>query len=298
MKLFNDQDLKILTTGKNKGNISPYQQVLLQCDRCNKTFNRTYGKLKENHFCKSCTTTLYNKNRPKEVNDRMILAARATCLGKTLEEICGIEKATKMKLAKSKANSGSNNPNFGGIYSRGFADHPITGTLEENYGVEKATKMKLAKSKANSGSNNPMFGKPSPNGSGNGWSGWFNGYFFRSLLELSFMILFEKEGIKFKTGEKFKDKIPYNDNGKIKNYFPDFILEDGRIIEIKPTSLVNTYSNILKFNAAKEKFGEKFIVLTEKDCVKIVKTELIKLIESKKVVLMSKYMEKLNANNS
>jgi len=33
-----------------------------------------------------------------------------------------------------------------------------------------------------------MYGKPAPIGSGNGWSGWYKGWYFRSLLELSFMI--------------------------------------------------------------------------------------------------------------
>ena len=42
-------------------------------------------------------------------------------------------------------------------------------------------------SNASKGKNNPMYGKPSPQGSGNGWSGWYKGIYFRSLLYSSFM---------------------------------------------------------------------------------------------------------------
>jgi hypothetical protein len=33
-----------------------------------------------------------------------------------------------------------------------------------------------------------MYGKPSPQGSGNGWSGWYKGKYFRSIMELSFIV--------------------------------------------------------------------------------------------------------------
>ena len=33
-----------------------------------------------------------------------------------------------------------------------------------------------------------MYGRFSPRGSGNGWSGWYKEWYFRSLLELSYMI--------------------------------------------------------------------------------------------------------------
>jgi hypothetical protein len=61
-------------------------------------------------------------------------------------------------------------------------------TYEELYGKEKANKMKNNLSILNSGSKNKMYGKPSPQGSGNGWSGWYKGWYFRSLIELSYMV--------------------------------------------------------------------------------------------------------------
>ena len=57
----------------------------------------------------------------------------------------------------------------------------------EKYGKEEAdarwNEFKKKQSVLNSGKNNNMYGKPSPNGSGNGWKGWYKDYFFRSLLE-------------------------------------------------------------------------------------------------------------------
>ena len=51
----------------------------------------------------------------------------------------------------------------------------------------------------------------------------------------------------------------------IKNYYPDFYLEDSQeIIEIKPERAAKYKNNQCKFLAAEQKFGDKFKVLTEK----------------------------------
>ena len=62
-------------------------------------------------------------------------------------------------------------------------------TFEEFYGQEKAKVIKEKFSLRMRGKNNHMYGKPSPNGSGNGWSGHYGSFYFRSLLELSFLIV-------------------------------------------------------------------------------------------------------------
>lgn len=49
-------------------------------------------------------------------------------------------------------------------------------TFEEIYGKEKAVELKEKLSERFSGEGNPMFGKPSPEGSGNGWSGWYKNF--------------------------------------------------------------------------------------------------------------------------
>jgi hypothetical protein len=85
----------------------------------------------------------------------------------------------------------------------------------EKYGNEEGFK-KIKEKKQNmnkrmSGINNPMYGKPSPEGSGNGWSGWYKGFYFRSLMELSFIKLMIDNDIKIKSGEKEIFSIKYYD---------------------------------------------------------------------------------------
>ena len=73
-------------------------------------------------------------------------------------------------------------------------------------------------------------------------------------------------------------KIPYVDeNGKIRNYYPDFILQykDKKLlIEIKPSSMTENENNKRKFFAAK-KFAEikglEFLILTEKELKNLIK---------------------------
>jgi hypothetical protein len=96
-----------------------------------------------------------------------------------------------------------------------------------------------------------MFGKPAPQGSGNGWSGWYKNWFFRSLRELSYMIkVIEKDNLNWKTPDK-TFKISYIDyNGKNRTYFPDFIINETKIVEIKPIKLQKSPKVIAKQKAA------------------------------------------------
>jgi len=156
--------------------------------------------------------------------------------------------------------------------SNGMFGKTVLECMEAKYGIEEAKKRwtEQNKKKARYGSDNGQFGKPAPMGSGNGWSGWFSGFYFRSLLELSFIVQSIKNGIEIKSAESNDYRIEYYDkNGKKRNYFPDYVINDV-IYEIKPYSLLNTGDNKPKFDAAKEKFGpEKFIILTEKEIDKL-----------------------------
>ncbi len=126
------------------------------------------------------------------------------------------------------------------------------------YGIERAKEMykdyKKLLSNKYSGEGNPMYGKPSPQGSGNGWSGWYKGWFFRSLLELSYMIsVIERFNISWESCENNLYQIKYLDwNNKQRNYYPDFILANKYLIEIKPKRLQNSVNVKLKQQAAIE----------------------------------------------
>lgn len=157
----------------------------------------------------------------------------------TKEKISAVDKSyTQTDDFKQKTKEGMGDK-FGKV---GGNPYPF---WVSTYGKEEADKrLALAatkKSVANSGERNPMYGKPSPQGSGNGWKGWYNGAFFRSIRELMFRIEMEEQKKQFCTGESKKTAIQYTDPmGQVRNYFPDFIVEEKHMVEVKPKRLWNT----------------------------------------------------------
>jgi hypothetical protein len=114
-------------------------------------------------------------------------------------------------------------------------------------------------------------------------SGWYNGLYFRSSLELSFLV--KNTNKTLSSCEIKKYAVRYSSNGKIKTYYPDYT--DGEFIyEIKPNSLLTFGFNRDKITAAKENFGESYKVITEQECNYIPKDMIKKLIEDGIVVLV------------
>lgn len=142
-----------------------------------------------------------------------------------------------------------------------------------------------------SGSNNNMFGKPSPQGSGNGWSGWYKGWFFRSILELSFMIkVIERFKFKWESGEQQKFKVVYNDYlGVQRNYFPDFVLDNKYVVECKPKRLHNTPLVSCKTSYATAYFNSLNLKYKIIDIPKLSTEEFRQLVNSGKIILTDKY---------
>lgn len=107
-------------------------------------------------------------------------------------------------------------------------------------------------------------------------SGWYNGLYFRSSLELSFLV-HNQDKILFSC-ESNKYKIIYGDNGKKRCYYPDYT--DGEFIyEIKPTKLLDTYINNLKIKEAIKIYGDKYNVITEIEAPYITKSLINDLIK-------------------
>ena len=264
------------------GRVCMSHPVAFSCDECGKNGKRGFSLLQEQitHRCKSCTIVFYNKNRSPETKAAFIEAAAKIWRGKKRIEVMGPERRELERQGQSRRSSGENNPNFGGKYSRGFADAPLTGPLEERYGKEKADRIRAKMSVSMSGVGNPMYGKPSPKGAGNGISGWFDArLYFRSLLELSFILVCERSGLKISSAEQKKYRVSYNDfKGMERTYTPDFVDERGNLYEIKPKNLLKCANNILKLKAA-----PNVIFVTDEQLTRPTLNELDMLIGAKRV---------------
>lgn len=201
------------------------------------------------------------------------------------------QKRTKENREKiSILMSGKNNGRFG--------KGSLYDIWLEKYGEEEAKRRDLEwRSKLSnhfSGENNPMYGKPSPNGSGNGWSGWYKNWFFRSLRELSFMINYiEKNNFAWENGEQKKYRISYVDwQGKNRNYFPDFVIENKTMVECKPKRLQKSI-NVIKKSQAAEEFCKNHnleFLMIEPEILKL--EEIKKLHNLRKIKFTEKYEKK------
>ena len=176
-------------------------------------------------------------------------------------------------------------------------DRPLYDIWLEKYGQEEANRrlevFKKKQSENNTGEKNSMFGKPAPQGSGNGWSGWYKGWFFRSLRELSYMInVLEAERLSWKTPDK-NFKIPYVDYaGQNRTYFPDFIVDGNRLVEIKPTKLHKSPKVLAKRKAAEEFCLSKNMIYELIDPIILSEEKIKQLYVSGQIKFLPKYDEK------
>lgn len=244
-----------ISVGKMRGLISNYGitkngvtvKLERNCPQCNKIikYESRSGYISantNNNKCYKCSydqclgkmdfagenNPFYGKKHSKQTKEKL----------KTVDK--SYTQTEEFKQTMSKATSGKNNP----MYGRSVYDVWV-----EKYGKERADKkykeLQKKHSDNNKGEGNPMYGKPSPKGSGNGWSGWYKNNYFRSLRELCYMIHLDMNNINWTTGEKIS--IPYEFYGK-RTYRPDFII-DNQMIEIKPIKLHKSPSIMAKKQA-------------------------------------------------
>jgi hypothetical protein len=122
--------------------------------------------------------------------------------------------------------------------------------------IEKSLNTKKKKGISYKGKNNPQYGKsPSPK-AGRGINGRFKKVWFRSSLELFYLMYFDYYQIEFRTAETKEFEVEFRINDSTHIYKPDFFIESTEMIyEIKPLKRTKEKINILKMNALKNKFG-------------------------------------------
>lgn len=150
----------------------------------------------------------------------------------------GLTKDLDERVLKNSINTSNGMKKVGGNHQRGKPR-----TEEEKKKISRTLK------------NNPNVGGLRQ-GSGRGKKGWYKGFFCDSTYELAFIIYCLEHNIKI---ERCSIVYEYTYNGQVHKYHPDFILEDGSLVEIKGymTDLVN-----IKLNSVNDR---KITLMLEKD---------------------------------
>jgi len=279
------------------------QIIEIECDQCETIFSqklRQQQKQFQKYGLDLCRGCKQKHQYAAGLRNKQIWICKNNARnqkGKTVEALYGAERGTDIKNKMSIATLGKNNGMFGKhqneLTKEKIGNRTRGKTLEEIYGSKKAIEIKQKISNSTSAENNSMYGKPSPMGSGNGWSGWYNGYFFRSLLELAYLKFLIDNKIYFDNGEQKKYSIQYEYDGIIRNYFCDYYLIDENLfVEIKPKKLISTKQNLAKFDAAIQKHGLNFKILTEYDFPQITSIEIISMYECGNLIFIERYNEK------
>jgi len=201
-----------------------------------------------------------------------------------------IWKTDDFKKKMSEVTSGKNNP----MYGRSPYDIWLL-----KYGKAEADKrmesFRRKKSEQTKGEKNPMYGRPTPQGAGNGWSGWYKGWFFRSLKELSYMIqVIEVMGWQWESAETKELSIPYKDyKGDDRTYRADFLINKDTLVEVKPKKLMTSISNTLKKEAAVQFCEVKGLQYKMVDVKKLPDERIRKLYDSGQIKFTKTYDKKM-----
>jgi hypothetical protein len=139
------------------------------------------------------------------------------------------------------------------------------------------------------GERNPRYGKPCAEGSGTGWSGWYKGWFFRSLGELRYVLETEKAGFEWSSASRYR--FVYFYEGKKRTYTPDIKVYDC-ITEIKPERLFSDEEVLAKKQAAEPicaALGLEYAIVAS---VPIEQERLHELLKCGQVRLVDKWMRR------
>ena len=213
----------------------------MECKFCQRNINNKGSLVAHEKYCKS------NPNREiKKISP--LAGAKKGCIpwnkGKTYKELLGEEKSKEIKEKIGKSVLGNKVSENVKIKLRKYAkERKLGGYIQ---------------------------------GSGRGIKGWYKGIWCDSSWELAYVIYCIDHGLSIK---RCMEKRTYIHNGVVKNYIPDFIVNDI-LIEIKGYKS-KQWEDKIKFNPdikvlyendlcniftyVKDKYGEDYIKLYEKN---------------------------------
>jgi len=126
------------------------------------------------------------------------------------------------------------------------------------------------------------------------FKGWYKGWFFRSLKELSYALLCEKNKVEWESAETSEFAVPYTDiYGKKRRYYPDFFIDNHIIVEVKPTKHQKGKLVQLKAQAMKEFCDAKGYTYMMVSPRKVSKVELEELIKKKSITFTDECKNKI-----
>lgn len=136
------------------------------------------------------------------------------------------------------------------------------------------------------GINNPhKFADDSPI-SGRGYAGWYSGYLFRSLFELSFIYKMLNENHIIKSAETIT--IYYKDaSGTVHQYRPDFLVDNKYLYEIKDFRELDSEVVLLKKRAAESYCSNnnlEYILFSNKDFKQLTRAFIVELYRTGQII--------------
>ncbi len=157
----------------------------------------------------------------------------------------------------------------------------------------KLEKFKQLQSFNNSGNKNSMYGKCTPIGSGNGWSGWYKGWYFRSILELSYVIkVIERYNLNWQSAEKNTLTCKYIFNNAERTYRADFIINSKYLVDCKPKKLQKSLENLAKREAMSKFCNSIGLIFKYSDIPKLTNDEILELYIKKQIKFLDRYEKK------
>lgn len=173
----------------------------------------------------------------------------------------------------------------------------------EKFGEQRANELeaerRLKISESLSGALNPMYGKPAPLAAGGGIKGWYRGIHFRSLRELSYMYELDEANIPWRSAESSEFSIVYENpyTKRLATYFPDFIVNETKLVECKPKHFQNIPVVNAKAIAARVVCAERGLTYEFVDPSKLSREKLFELERNGLVKFTERTKGKLNAND-